>query len=160
MRELYGIEVKVIEATRLGPGSSQRMDPAADPVLAPLAKDLRALPFDSFRMTDIVRRDLQPLEAFTMQYGRPDRNRFIRVKADQRTEGKIKLVVTMENARKRKPEVESRADVSIPEGGTMVWVVDRKGMTLSDAVLLLAISAGKPVGDQPVGQPAPQPIQP
>ena len=112
-----------------------------DPALAGLAKELQGLPFKSFVLMDSLQKDLHKAEGVTMQFGRPDRKRFLRVVAEGKDAGKIKLDVSMEVAKKKKPRVEFKSGVSIPEGGRLVVVTNRMDPGPLDSVILLAISA-------------------
>ncbi len=137
--ESYGVEVRIIEASRRAPADGG--GPALDPALAGLAKELQGLPFKSFVLMDSLQKDLRKSESVSMQFGRPDRKRFLRVLAEGKDAGKIKLAVSMEVAKKKKPRQEFKSGVSIPEGGQLVVVANRANPGPLDSVILLAISA-------------------
>ncbi|MEW5854421.1 MAG: hypothetical protein AB2A00_36940 [Myxococcota bacterium] len=145
--ESYVVELKVIEATPPGAGAKPGQT-TLDPALQPLANDLKALPFQEFRLADTMVKELRAGEAFTMQFGNPERKRFIRVSAVDKREGKVKLNVTMEDMRKKKPKVELKSDVSIPEGATLVLAPPRKGKS-NEPAILLAVSARTQVAPKP-----------
>ncbi|MBI5498402.1 MAG: hypothetical protein HY904_25600 [Deltaproteobacteria bacterium] len=139
--ETYGVEVKIIEATQGARAASSTGEAEAplDPALAGLAKDLKALPFHQYSILDALQKELRSSEAVTMQFGRPEKKRFLRVQARGKKQGRINLDIAMEARSGRKPAQEFRSDVSIPEGGTLVVVTKRKNMV--DKMILLAISA-------------------
>lgn len=135
--ESYAVEVKIIEARqKTGAGTPTALEPA----LAPLAGDLGSLPFEGFRLVDTVQKELHGGEAFTVQFGSPERRRFVRATAHGKDKGKVKLDVVMERNAGRKTKNEFKSDVSIPEAGTLVLVATKKGAP-ADTVVLLAISA-------------------
>jgi hypothetical protein len=137
--ETYAVDLKIIEAYQLG-GADGGATPL-DPQLAGLAKELRTLPFKGYTLLDGLQKDLKTSEAFTAQFGRPERMRFLRVQAVGKKDGKVKLDVSMESARKKKPRVEFKSEVSITEGSTLVVVAQRSQPGPRDSVILLAISA-------------------
>lgn len=135
--ETYAIEVKIIEARQK---SGTGVPTALEPALAPLANDLNALPFEGFRLVDTIQKDLQTGEAVTLQFGNPQRRRFVRATARGKAQGKVKLDVVMERSTGKKTRSEFKSDVSIPEAGTLVLVATTKNAA-KDNVVLLAISA-------------------
>gem|GEM_PF-858441 len=135
--ETYAVEVKIIEARqKVGADKPLPLDPA----LAPLANDLKALPFEGFMLVDSVKKELQAGEAYTLQYGTPVRRRFVRATAHGKAQGKVNLDVVMERVRGKGVKTEFKSDVSIPEGGTLVLVATRTNAP-ANSVVLLAISA-------------------
>ena len=80
-KDSYQINIRVISAQRSGAG--------IDAALKPFARDLKAMPFKSYKLLDSQRKHIRKGESVSMQF--PGPRRFLKVKALGRQGNKFRL---------------------------------------------------------------------
>ena len=118
----YQINIRVISAQASGAG--------IDAALKPFARDLKAMPFKSYKLLDSQSKRMRKGESVSMQF--PGPKRFLKVKALGRQGDKFRFTIAIDSLR-------FRTTAAIPEHGTLVI----GGPKYKGGVILLALSAAE-----------------
>ena len=111
------VEIRVIEAT---PGVTA--SPDVDEALAPLAKDLKSLPFKEFKLRDAHQKNMAPNERVSFEFPGPGgEKRFLVVSSHGEVRnGKQRIQLAIK-------ELDFDTLVAVPDGGTILVGGPRHG---------------------------------
>lgn len=129
------VQVRVIEASNNGSGM--------DPALRALARDLKTLPFKSFKLRDAHQKKLRKGERMSFQFGGKNAKdrRFLELDSRGKKGNKLRFSIAIKALR-------FATKVAVPDGGTIVVGGPKDG----DSILVFAITAKSSDGKS--GRPA------